>query len=379
MKKILLDINSVVPYLLTGKTTGVGRTTLELIDSFSKLEENLPFEIILYSQNMKGIGAKEFIDDFKTKHLYLPHREAINKIIEKLPIKESFTKYDLMHVPHNFARIYKPEKAIITLHDALFMKIQEKAFNHNQMVKDVPPLMQQCKGVITCSEASKKDIVETMQIDPSKIDVVYWGVKHEVFYKLPKDDLLKKRINEVAGIDVPYFLSVSCNAERKNTHKLVKAYIQLSKQSPVNDLVLLWGNPPLFVLEMIEKSKCKERIHFISNITDNELAIMYNGATALVFPSSYEGFGLPVLEAMACGCPVITCSNSSLKEVGGNAALYLKSSEPEDICNVLEQFENKSFDLDEIKKKGLVQASKFIWRDTALKYIAIYNKHLALN
>ncbi|WP_158837710.1 glycosyltransferase family 4 protein [Polaribacter sp. L3A8] len=379
MKKILIDINSVVPYLLTGKTTGVGRTTLELIDSFSKMIEQLPFQIILYSQNMKGVGAKHFVDFYKTKHLYLPHRESINKIMAKLPIKESFSKYDLMHIPHNFAHIYKPEKAIITLHDALFMRIQEKAYNHNQMVQDVPPLMQQCKGIITCSKASKKDIIETMQIEPSKIDVVYWGVKHNVFYKLPNNELLKRRIKAVVKTESPYFLSVSCNAERKNTHKLVEAYIQLSKQLPINDLVLLWGNPPDFVLEMIDKSKCKERIHFISNITDTELCLVYNGATALVFPSSYEGFGLPVLEAMACGCAVVTCNNSSLKEVGGNAALYLKYSETEDIFEKLEQFENKNFDLDKIKEQGFLQASKFNWTDTALKYISIYNKHLDIN
>jgi glycosyltransferase involved in cell wall biosynthesis len=379
MKKILIDINSVVPYLMTGKTTGVGRTTLELIDSFSKLEENLPFEFILYSQNMKGVGAKHFVDLYKTKHLYLPHREFINKIIGKLPVKENFSKYDLMHIPHNYAHTYKPEKAIITLHDALFMKIQEKAYNHNQMVQDVPPLMQKCKGIITCSEASKRDIVETMQINPSKIDVVYWGVKHDVFYKLEESELLRKKIKKIVKTEAPYFLSVSCNAERKNTHKLVEAYIHLSKQLPINDLVLLWGNPPEVVLEMIEKSNCKERIHFISNITDTELSLVYNGATALVFPSSYEGFGLPILEAMACGCPAVTCNNSSLKEVGGNGAIYLKSSEAEDICKVLEQFENNYFDLNDFINKGLLQASKFIWRDTALKYVSIYNKHLEVD
>jgi glycosyltransferase involved in cell wall biosynthesis len=379
MKRILLDINSIVPYLVSGKTNGVGRTTLELVEALSVLKDKMPFDISLYSQNMKGIGGKQLNGPFHARHFYIPNRELYNKILGAFPIKESLAPYDLMHIPHNFGYVYSPEKTIVTLHDALFMKLQEKAFNHELMRKQVPPLMNKCKGIITCSEASKKDIVETMQIDPEKIDVVYWGVKHELFYPLKDKEKAKKEIEKKFAIAKSYFFSVSCNAERKNTHKLVAAYLKLCKQQPVNDLVLVWPNPPEFVIEMIEKSGFKNSIHLLSNINDIELVLLYNGATAMVFPSSYEGFGLPILEAMACGCPVVTCTNSSLKEVGGDAAIYLKTTETEEICSVLEQCENNDFDFKEISKKGLEQASKFKWKNTALKYFSIYNKHLYIN
>lgn len=378
MKRILLDINSMVPYFVTGQTTGIGRTTMELVESLANHVEELPFNLDLYSQNMKGIGAKSLDSPFESTHLYVPNRERYNKILASTPIKEWFTHYDLMHIPHNFGYVYKPERTLVTLHDALFMHMEEKAFNHKQMRKQVPALMNKCKGIITCSEASKRDIVETMQIDPKKIDVVYWGVKHEVFYLVPDKENVAQLLSNALVIKNPYFLSVSCNAERKNTHHLVEAYLKLCAQNPVNDLVLVWGNPPEFVLKMIEKSGYKNRIHFVSNISDEQLALLYNGATAMVFPSSYEGFGLPILEAMACGCPVVTCNNSSLPEVGGDAAIYLESSASEHIFEQLTNFENELYDCKELKQKTIDQAAKFNWTNTALSYIKIYKKHLEL-
>ncbi len=378
MKNILIDVNSLVPYLMTGKTTGIGRTTLELIESLSNLDKDLPFDITLYSQNMKGIGAKSLNTPFESTHFYVPNREPYNKILASTPIKEWFTQYDLMHIPHNFGYVYKPERTLVTLHDALFMRIEEKAFNHKQMRDQVPLLMKKCKGIITCSEASKRDIVETMQIDPKKIDVVYWGVKHEVFYLVPDKENIAQLLSNALGIRTPYFLSVSCNAERKNTHQLLTAYLKLCQKNPKNDLVLVWGNPPAFIVQMIENSGYKHRVHFVSNISDEQLALLYNGATAMVFPSSYEGFGLPILEAMACGCPAVTCKNSSLTEVGGDAAIYLESSGSEHIFEQLANFENELYDSQELKQKTIHQASKFNWAHTALSYIEIYQKHLEL-
>lgn len=378
MKRITIDINSIVPFLVSGRTTGIGRTTIELVEALANYSKELPFKISLYSQNMKGIGAKNLNLPFDASHFYIPNREQFNEILAYIPLKEWFVPYDLMHIPHNFGYVHKPEKTLVTLHDALFMRMEEKAFNHIQMRKQVPALMQQCKGIITCSESSKKDIVETMQIDPAKIDVIPWGVKHEVFYFLPNKEKIAQLLSNTMSINNPYFLSVSCNAERKKTHHLVAAYLKLCKQNPNNDLVLVWGNPPEFVLQMIKKSVYAKRVHFISNISDTELALLYNGTTAMIFPTSYEGFGLPILEAMACGCPVVTCNNSSIFEVGGNAALYLKSSEEDSILTNLEDFENNRYSLADISVKGITQASKFTWQKTAIKHIAVYKKYLEI-
>lgn len=131
MKKLLIDVDSIVPYYVSGKVNGIGRTTLELIQALSKIP-NIPFEIELYSQNMKGIGGRNTGLPFKSKHLYLPHRASIDKLLARFPVREWLTGYDLMHIPHNFEYVHRPDKCVVTLHDALFMKMQETAFDHEK-------------------------------------------------------------------------------------------------------------------------------------------------------------------------------------------------------------------------------------------------------
>ena len=378
MKRLVIDVNSIVPYYVAGKVTGIGRTTLELIQALAKIPE-LPFEVILYSQNMKGVGGHTIDTPFKSVHLYLPHREKINQILAKFPIKEWLTGYDLMHITHNFEYVHRPDKCVVTLHDALFMKMQESAFEHEKMKQIVPPFIHQCKHIITCSEASKRDIVETMGVNPEKITVIYWGVKHDIFF--PQKDKLSVRdkLQSKFKLSNPYFLSVSCNAERKRTDVLVRSYIALSNKQPLShDLVLVWGNPPISLLEEVKNSCVANRIHFLKNISDEDLALLYNGANAMFFPSSYEGFGLPILEAMACGTPVVTCRNSSLDEIAGEAAIYLEEPISNSLCNVMRQFDQHELDLNSMIEKGLKRAALFNWGDTSCSYVDLYKKLLSI-
>ena len=378
MKRLLIDVNSIVPYYVTGKVTGIGRTTLELIQALAKIPE-LPFEVTLYSQNMKGIGGRNTSLPFKDKHLYLPHREKVDRLLARFPVREWFTGYDLMHIPHNFEYVYRPDRCVVTLHDALFMKMQESAFEHEKMKQIVPPFMHQCKHIITCSEASKRDIVETMEVNPEKITVIYWGVKHDIFF--PQKDKLSVRdkLQSKFKLSNPYFLSVSCNAERKRTDVLVRSYITLSNKQPLShDLVLVWGNPPISLLEEVKNSCVANRIHFLKNISDEDLALLYNGANAMFFPSSYEGFGLPILEAMACGTPVVTCRNSSLDEIAGDAAIYLEEPIPNSLFNVMSQFEQHELGLNSMIEKGLKRAALFNWKDASHSYVDLYKKLLSI-
>ena len=339
--------------------------------------EDLPFEIILYSQNMKGIGGRNTDLSFKNKHLYIPHREKYDKLVGKFPIKECFTNYDIMHIPNNFEYVYRPEKCIVTLHDALFMHIQEKAFAHEKMKVIVPPFIRKCKRVITCSEYSKKDIVETMQVDPQKVSVIYWGVKHDVFFPIP---VSMERLKNELSLPLKgsgYFLSVSCSAERKRTNVLVDSYLEYSEQRNIlNDLVLLWNNPPQELKKKVEERGLMNRVHFLTNVSDEDLALLYNGATALFFPSAYEGFGLPVLESMACGTLPVICGNSSLSEVGGDAAIYLEERRlKESMRDVMKQLEDVEM-LDNYRQKCIDQADKFSWDETAKQYIRLYKQML---
>jgi glycosyltransferase involved in cell wall biosynthesis len=375
VKRLLIDVNSVVPYYATGTSNGIGRTTRELVQSLSNLE-GLPFEIHLYSQNMKGIGARNLNSKFKNHHLYLPNRKIVNQFLAKTPLLELLTDYDLYHYPSNYHYFHKPEKTIVTLHDALFMHMAEKEFNHEEMRRTVPGILRQCQGIITCSESSKRDIVEYMHIDPEKINVIYWGVDHSVFKPYEDISVVKMQLESLFGFREDYYLSVSCNMGRKNTDKLIEAYTRLVHNKTDKKLILVWSNPPDAIKERIQTSNLEDRILFLSNITDQQLAMLYNGATAMIFPSSYEGFGLPLVEAMASSCPVVTCNNSSLHEVGGDAPIYIIEPSVDLIYEALCMYEDGIVDIPKQIDQGHKRAQMFNWAETAKKYVHVYSNYL---
>jgi glycosyltransferase involved in cell wall biosynthesis len=379
MKRLLIDVNSIVPYYLSGKVSGIGRTTLELIQAMAEIADELPFEIMLYSQNMKGLGGKNTGLPFPSRHLYLRHTEFWDTIVAKLSLRERLTGYDIMHIPANHEIIRHPEKCIFTLHDAMFMRFQEQQFDHSRMKMIVPPLMQRCKHIITCSESSKKDIIETMNIDPEKITVTYWGIKHEVFYQQNEKEAVKHLLQDKYKIHLPYFFSVSCGTERKRSDVLVKSYIEFCHHVSTDyDLVLVWNNPPKEVIEAIKQNGLSEKVHFLSNVPDEDLALLYNGATSMFFPSMYEGFGLPVLEAMACGTPVVTCDNSSLGEVAGDCAIYLDKPVEKSMVETMKGLHTGIYNIDKLRADGMERATKFTWKECAEKTAMVYRHCLEI-
>ncbi len=364
MNKVAIDVNSIVPYFVEGWVSGIGRTTMELVKSISELS-NIDINITLYSQNMKGIGGRNMNVDLPSKHLYLPHREKWNKWIAKTPIREWFTGCDLYHIPHNFDFVHNPDRTIITLHDALFFAYPDASFNHAFAREHYPGLAQKCRAIITCSQSSKEDIMQYLNIPDEKIFVAPWGINNQMFFPNPQ----KKT-------GAPFFLMVSCKGERKNAMNLIKAYEIFAKHNPAHELVLVWPSPPEHVLEYCSKEPLRSHVFIETDIDDERLSRLYNEATATFFPSRYEGFGLPIVESMACGTPVVTCKNSSLYEVGGDAALYVDPDDIEGMADYMEKFENGAIDVTTISRLGIQQSKKFSWKSCAETTLNIYRSVL---
>ena len=369
-KRLLIDVNSVVPYYASGTLSGIGRTTMELVNALAEMFD-LPFEVMLYSQNMKGVGGNNMELPFKKKHFYYPNRDGYNKLLAATPLQEWLTGYDLKHIPHNFDYTHCPERTIVTIHDAMFFTHPEQFLGHDFARENYPKLARRAKAIITCSQNSKNEIAEFMEVPEERIHVCSWGVDRKLFY--PHSPKPNKYTDER-----PFFLSVSCDIGRKNTISILRAYEEFVRNNPTHDLVLVWGNPPKEILAKYTQGVFAKKVHFISNITNEELSDLYAEATASFFPSMYEGFGLPVLESMAAGTPVVTCNNSSLGEVGGDAALYV---EPEDVMAMaqwMEAFENHSVDMDKLITASIEQASKFTWQSCAEKTVDVYKLCLDL-
>ena len=375
-KRLLIDVNSVVPFFVSGKTTGIGRTTQELVKALDEIREDLPFDVTLFSQNLKGLGGHNLQTGFQCKHLYLPHRPKFDKLAKLLGLREMLTPYDIMHIPHNYDIVRRPEKCVVTLHDALFMKLQEQQFNHAEMAKIVPPFIRKCKHIITCSEHSKKDICETMNVEEEKVSVIYWGINHRCFHPLENRGDISECIKQRHGITRPFYMSVSCNMERKRTDVLVRSFMEFCKINDNCDLALVWRNPPENLVNEVKTAGMAERVHFLRNIDDEELTELLNCAKALCFVSKYEGFGLPIIEAMACGCPVITCRNSCLEEIGGEAAIYIEEPINESLVQLFIQLDEHQELLEAKIELGLTQANKFHWEKTAVQYAELYERLL---
>lgn len=371
MKRVLIDVNSVVPYYVSGKLSGVGRTTMELIQALDSIRDCLPFEIMLYSQNMKGIGGKNLQTGFRNCHVYLRNTRTGQYLSSMLHIRELMTRYDIQHIPHNCEYGVDPTKCIVTIHDAMFFSYPESFLNHDESRIIVPPFAKKSKAIITISECSKKDIMKYMDIPEEKIAVIPWGCNRRIYYP---HFVLNNRYCD----DKPYFISVSCDRGRKNTISIVKAYAQIAKNHPEHHLILVWGNPSEEVLALCEKNNLANQIHFVSNVPDKELGDLYAGATASFFPSFYEGFGLPILESMACGVPVVTCRNSSLEEVGGDAAIYVEPLDIDVMADIMERFENADYNRAMLREQSIAQASKFTWENCVSKTVEVYKKCLAI-
>lgn len=334
---------------------------------------NTSFNFHVFGRRLQGQKLDRYFPDRPTTHLHLPR--CAEKAIRTFRLIELLCRADLYHATDFYLPLANPGKCVVTIHDVIFLNQPEKMVDHQRLREWVPEFARQCRRIIAVSEFSKQDIVRVLDIDPDKVDVVYWGVDRGTFFPEPYSDNIRELTASLTGTDNPFFLAVSCSTGRKNTPLLLEAYSEFLLNNPRHDLVLLW-NPPDDIRARVMAGKNFERIHFTGRVDDESLRYLYNRATAVLYPSLYEGFGLPVIEAMSCGTPVITSNNSSLPEVGGDTAIYVDPSDKTSIIQALELFENRPEFAGELFDKCIGQAAKFTWERCAHETLAVYKRCL---
>jgi len=228
--------------------------------------------------------------------------------------------------------------------------------------------IKKAKKIITISNSSKNDIIKMYKVNPDKIAVVYPGIKKDLGIK--NKDLKMTDLNEKYGISSPYILFVGTLQPRKNIARLVEAFSKL--KSGVN-LVVIGKKGWQFedILTSPKKYGVEKRVKFLDSVSDEELPSFYKNALCFVLPSLYEGFGLPILEAMQYGCPVLTSNVSSLPEAGGDAAMYFNPEDTADIAEKIDKVISDSKLRDEMVKKGYNQVKKFSWEKTAKETLKV--------
>ena len=374
MKKVLINANSIVQKKSLSHLSGIGRSTLSLLQALAKIED-LPFEIVLYSQRVKSGGLDGYQFPFKALRIPLPLTDRFTKAIKRLRLRELFSDYDLYHVPQNTDDcVSNLEKTVFTVHDLMIYRFPDLFPHTEQFDKDIRQLAARCKSIVTCSECSKKDIIENWHLPEEKVTVIPWGIDREIFYPEVQDEIVK--VKEKHNIEGAFFLAVSCSHPRKNIELTLKAFQKYSKENSTHKLVLVWGNPPEKLLKEYADEINSGKILFLNHIDDAELRTLYSGATATLFPSLYEGFGFPVLESFACHTPVITCRNSSLLEMGSDIAYYTSETNVEELVSLLHSFNSADFMLPNFIQRVEDHLKNYTWQKTASLYVKYYLKNL---
>ncbi len=288
---------------------------------------------------------------------------------------------DLLHVQYT-APPFCPAPVIATIHDLAFEHYPETFTRRGswQMKLTVRRTAQRAARIVTVSEFSRQDLIGTYRLPPEKVVVTYNGVE-ERFSPETRDPDEALKIRRPYGIEGEYLLAVGSLQPRKNLQRLIRAYGQLRGAHPDLGHRLVIAGRELWLTSEIYREVKREPwardIIFTGYVSDEDLPALYRHASALVYPSIFEGFGLPPLEAMACGTPVVASNTGSLPEICGTAARLI---DPYDVVSIekgiLDVIKDESLRA-RLREAGIGQAARYSWRAAAEQTLTLYQEALA--
>ncbi|GIK43019.1 MAG: glycosyl transferase family 1 [Chloroflexota bacterium] len=292
-----------------------------------------------------------------------------------LPIETWTGPLDLFHATDFFLPpVRRGTRTIVTIHDLSFVRLPETVMPGmtNHLNRWVPLSVKRADHVIAVSEATRQDLIELYQTPPEKISVLYHGVTPDFKPVIEPDKLSAVRQKYDLG-QQPFILSVGTIQPRKNYQRLIQAFAALD---PALALVIVgsrgWNYADVFA--EVARQGLEERVHFLGFVADADLPALYSAASLFVYPSLYEGFGLPVLEAMACGTPVIVANQSALPEVVGEAGLLIDPGNVEAIAAAMARVLTDTTLSRHMAQAGQARAACFTWPGMAAKLLNLYEQ-----
>jgi len=305
---------------------------------------------------------------------------SIYTLREQWTVPRAAKGCDLLHVPHYNAPLLEGAPLVVTIHDIIHITDPDCHWSFKSWAYARPMLRaaaRKAHHIITVSEYSKAQIVERLGVAPSKVSAISNGLNGE-FLPMRRGEALNA-VSVALDIDRPYLLYVGNLKRHKNVSTLLEAFTMLREWHDVPQRLLLLGDDPhgkRRLEEQAAKLGIADRVSIVPFVAQELLPKVYAAADALVMPSRVEGFGLPVLEAMACGTPVVCSRAASLPEVGGEAVLYFDPSSPEELADAIEQVLDSGELRESLRAKGLARAAQFTWKESAEKHVAVYQSVL---
>ncbi len=343
------------------KKTGTEWYAYHIIQELKKIDSNNQY--ILYSNEKLSQDLAKCPENWQVKILSWPFKYIWTHF--RLSWEMLVNPPDILFVPAHSVPLIHRGRTIVTIHDLGFLHNSEIYHPLARIYHQFSAWwsVRKAKKIITISEYSKKDIIKIYDIPETKIVSIPLGINKKNFYPIDdrnQIDKVKKKFN----ITKKYFFYIGRLEKKKNIPFLLKTWLEFERKFIDYELVLAghksFGSDEIDIL--IDRAN---NVKILGYVDVEYIPGLMSGAEAFIFPSLFEGFGLPLLEAMACGCPVISSNSTSLPEVGSDAALYFN---PDDPGGLLELMENVITDK-ELKQmlvaKGLARASKYSWQQTA--------------
>jgi glycosyltransferase involved in cell wall biosynthesis len=362
--------------------TGVGTYPYELTKN---LPSNKNKYLLIHGQKNKEIIGivmeKTGFEDIIIPYPKIPLGKLIQKMF-LIPLYIKKNNPDVIHDTYHFAPFLflKKFKKVITVYDITPILYPEthkisRIFMHKYFFS---PILKSSDKIISISENTKRDIIKHFKIPEDKIKVIPLAA-NENFRKLDENETSK--IKSKYNINFPFILYVGTLEPRKNIPNLLNAFYKIKKQGIAHKLVIAGGKGWKYkeIFETIEKLNLQNDVIFTGYVPDEDLPGLYNAADLFVYPSLYEGFGLPPLEAMQCGTPVITSNTSSLPEVVGDAGIMVNPHDIGELANKMyEVLTNKDL-RKELSKKGIERAKLFSWKKCAEETLKVYESLQNIN
>ena len=362
---------------LLGRLTGVGHYIQELVHQFRRLSPQYDYSYY-YGYFSKRIltGGKQIsgLKDWLSK---VPVVRDGLRGFGRAVAKYHPAEFDLYFEPNFIPLDIKARNIVTTIHDFSFRLFPEahpkdrlRYFSKN-FLKNV----RRSSAIITVSDHVMREAIDLLGIPAQVITPIHLGVNHDLFKTYPRDE--QEMCRRELGLPERFILFVGTREPRKNLSRLVQAYAELPRLLQREFSLVLVGPRGWGETDLAGGRKLGTRVTVLQYVSPQKLALIYNLASALAYPSLYEGFGLPPLEAMACGCPVIVSRVASLPEVCADAAYYISPTDTQDIAdginNVLCDNELRS----SLVEKGFARAKLFAWEKTAKRTLEVFHQVLS--
>lgn len=363
--------------------TGVGRAALGLIRALAALEDNnAEFRVLLNSLTRRAGPEHEPLAEAPNVKLVRARRPGGMTVRAwargKGPAADALLGpgLDLYHAASSYMPPVLAAKRVISVYDLAFLEdapAEREPLGGGMFAATFPKLLPACDLVVTSSEFSRARIIETYRLPVDRVAVIPLSIDPEVFR------IESERFVEIARHDLgipsqDYLLGVSDHHPRKRPSLLLDIYEQLREREPATPplVVLGWAGRPHEALR--SRPHLYRHVHVLGRVHDRLLAGLYTGAVATIVASRHEGFGFPILEAQACGSPVVCGRNSSLPEVGGNGAVYVETDLLDDWIETVRSVAYHQDARDLWRERGLANINRFSWEKTARAMIEHYQR-----